>query len=150
MIVVVIVGLLAMLAVPAYQKLRRNSAGKALVMDARNIGLAMRQIALEYPRAALPGATFTIAVSSDGGLSSAPLGQGREAIRPNLITQYVEKVCAGTRSPITYTFGAAGGKKAFSMAHLYCSPSDVAPTSTVNLSATLGEPVQFDEEGKPL
>jgi type IV pilus assembly protein PilA len=150
MIVVVIVGLLAMLAAPAYQKLRRNSAGKALALDARNIGLAMQQIALEHPRAARPGEIFAISVSSDGTLASAGLGDGDDAIKPDSITQYVRKVSPGTGSPITYTFGAGSGEKAFSMSHPHCTPNDIAPKSTVNTGATLGSPVQFDEEGKPL
>jgi type II secretory pathway pseudopilin PulG len=150
MIVVVIAGLLVMLAAPAYQKLRRNSAGKALVLDARNIGLAMQQIALEHPRATRPGAIFTISVSSDGTLASAGLGDGDDVIGPDSITQYVRKVSPGTGGPITYTFGAGSGEKAFSMSHLHCAPNDVAPSSTVNTSATLGASVQFDEEGKPL
>lgn len=150
MIVVVIVGLLAMLAVPAYQKLRRNSAGKALVLDARNIGLAMQQIELEHPRAARPGTTFTISVASNGTLTSAALGDAPDMIMPNIIVQYIGKVSPGTASPITYTFGTGRGEKAFSMCHRHCAPSDVAQTSTVNVSTALGTPVQFDEEGRPL
>lgn len=150
MIVVVIVGLLAMLAVPAYQKLRRNSAGRAMIVDAREIGAAMQQIATAHPKAARDGTTFTMAVAGDGTLSSAPAGEGDGAIAPNIITQYIKKISPGTGSPITYTFGARDGGKAFSLSHPYCSPSDISPASTVNNSTTAGASVYFDSMGEAL
>jgi type IV pilus assembly protein PilA len=43
MIVVVIIGLLAAMAVPAFQKVRKNSIGKAMANDARQIASACQQ-----------------------------------------------------------------------------------------------------------
>lgn len=150
MIVVVIIGLLAMLAVPAYQKLRRNSAGRAMIVDAREIGGALRQIAAEHPKAARNGTTFTISVARDGTLSSAPVSDGDDTIAPNIIAQYIRKISPGTESPITYTFGAPEGEKAFSLTHAHCAPSDISPNSTINNSTTIGSPVQFDASGEAL
>ena len=43
MIVVVIIGLLAAMAIPAFQKVRTSSIGKAIVNDGRQIGSAAQQ-----------------------------------------------------------------------------------------------------------
>lgn len=150
MLVVVIAGLLAMLALPAYQKLRRNSSGRAMILDARNIGMAMRQIALEHPKAAHNGATFTMVVAGDGSLSNAVTGSGDDVIAADKIAQLITKISSGTDSPITYTFGAGAGEKAFSISQPHCAPSDVIRDSQVNHSTRLGMPVQFDREGNPL
>ena len=47
MIVVVIIGLLAAMAIPAFQKVRDNSVGKAMENDARQIAAAAQQYFLE-------------------------------------------------------------------------------------------------------
>ena len=51
MIVVVIIGLLAAMAIPAFKKVRENSIGKAMENDARQIGSAAQQYFLENPSA---------------------------------------------------------------------------------------------------
>ncbi len=47
MIVVVIIGLLAAMAIPAFQKVRRSSIAKTMVNDARQIGAAAQQYMME-------------------------------------------------------------------------------------------------------
>lgn len=47
MIVVVIIGLLAAMAIPAFQKVRTSSVGKAMENDARQIASAAQQYFLE-------------------------------------------------------------------------------------------------------
>ena len=49
MIVVVIIGLLAAMAIPAFQKVRRNAFTKALINDARQIAAAGQQYLMENP-----------------------------------------------------------------------------------------------------
>ena len=48
MIVVVIIGLLAAMAIPAFQKVRENAVGKALTNDARQLASAAQQYMLEH------------------------------------------------------------------------------------------------------
>jgi len=48
MIVVVIIGLLAMLAIPAFQKVRTSSQDKAVMNNARQMAAAADQYFLEY------------------------------------------------------------------------------------------------------
>lgn len=48
MIVVVIIGLLAAMAIPAFQKVRASSLQKTVLNDARQIGSAAQQYMMEY------------------------------------------------------------------------------------------------------
>lgn len=48
MIVVVIIGLLAAMAIPAFQKVRQSSLEKTVLNDARQIGAAAQQYMMEY------------------------------------------------------------------------------------------------------
>ena len=48
MIVVVIIGLLAAMAIPAFQKVRANSQDKAVINNARQLGGGADQYFLEY------------------------------------------------------------------------------------------------------
>jgi prepilin-type N-terminal cleavage/methylation domain-containing protein len=144
MIVVVIIGLLAAMAIPAFQKVRRSSVGKAMVNDARQIGAAFQQIALNNPSIAVLGATYSVTVDAQGVLGGTPtagLGAG------DLIQNYVRKVSRGTGN-FTYAFGVVAGAEAFTLTHGQCSPSDVISGSTVNNSTVIGTAVSFDEEGK--
>lgn len=47
MIVVVIIGLLAAMAIPAFQKVRTNSVAKTIVNDGRQLGAAIQQYFME-------------------------------------------------------------------------------------------------------
>ena len=48
MIVVVIIGLLAAMAIPAFQQVRKSSIEKTVLNDARQIGSAAQQYMMEY------------------------------------------------------------------------------------------------------
>ena len=48
MIVVVIIGLLAAMAIPAFQKVRSSSMEKSMLNDGRQIGAAIQQYCMEY------------------------------------------------------------------------------------------------------
>jgi type IV pilus assembly protein PilA len=154
MIVVVIIGLLAAMAIPAFNKVRRNSIAKAMANDARQIGAAVQQIALEYPAAAGPGATLTLTVAADGTLTSASApAAGGTAAPADIIQQYVKKIGRGYVSPITVTYGqlnTLAANNAFDITHPQVSPSDVVTGSTVNNAIAVNTAVNFDEEGKPL
>ncbi len=50
MIVVVIIGLLAAMAIPAFQKVRQSSQDKTVLNNARQLGAAADQYFLEFGR----------------------------------------------------------------------------------------------------
>jgi len=61
MIVVVIIGLLAAMAIPAFQKVRQSSQEKTLVNDARQVASAAAQYFLEQGATEVP---FTVLVNT--------------------------------------------------------------------------------------
>lgn len=61
MIVVVIIGLLAAMAIPAFQKVRQSSQEKTLINDARQIASAAAQYYLEQGASQVP---FTVLVNT--------------------------------------------------------------------------------------
>ncbi|MFW5873804.1 MAG: prepilin-type N-terminal cleavage/methylation domain-containing protein [Verrucomicrobiota bacterium] len=85
MIVVVIIGLLAAMAIPAFQKVRTNSIAKSVVNDGRQIGAAAQQYFMDEGVS-----TVTISVDTDTGIIDSPL------------SEYVSQI--GTK--ITYGGGA--------------------------------------------
>jgi prepilin-type N-terminal cleavage/methylation domain-containing protein len=106
MIVVVIIGLLAAMAIPAFQKVRRNSIAKTTVNDARQLASAMQQIATEY--GAAEGEVFDIGYAgATGAITSAAitLTNGRQ-IPANELTKYVRTLSKGYTAVSNYTFGA--------------------------------------------
>ena len=82
MIVVVIIGLLAAMAIPAFQKVRDNSIGKAMENDARQVASAAQQYFLE--NSAVTSITFSI--DSTTGAVTGPL------------STYVKNISKGTGS----------------------------------------------------
>jgi prepilin-type N-terminal cleavage/methylation domain-containing protein len=58
MIVVVIIGLLAAMAIPAFQKVRVSSIEKTVLNDARLIGAAVQQYCMEYGTTQTPAITY--------------------------------------------------------------------------------------------
>ncbi len=97
MIVVVIIGLLAAMAIPAFQQVRTNSIGSRMDNDARQIGSAAQQYMLENSQSSLPNIGYTAAT----GAVTGP------------ITDYVEKIGTGyTTVPTAVTAGAT-----FTMGH---------------------------------
>jgi type IV pilus assembly protein PilA len=87
MIVVVIIGLLAAMAIPAFQKVRDNSVGKAMENDARQVAAAAQQYFLENGGSTTVGFT----VDSATGLVSGPL------------SSYIKSISKGTSSSQTIT-----------------------------------------------
>ena len=69
MIVVVIIGLLAALAIPAFKKVRNNAIEKSLLNDARQVSSACQQYGSENATSAVP-ATEVRKFLSGGNLSS--------------------------------------------------------------------------------
>ncbi len=65
MIVVVIIGLLAAMAIPAFQKVRTSSIEKTVVNDGRQLGSAAQQYMMEYGTTTV---TFNI---TDGDIDGA-------------------------------------------------------------------------------
>jgi type IV pilus assembly protein PilA len=87
MIVVVIIGLLAAMAIPAFQKVRETAVGKAMTNDARQLASAAQQYMLEESQTAV---TFTVT----GGVVSSPL------------SEYVRSIGKNTAGPGTITLDA--------------------------------------------
>jgi type IV pilus assembly protein PilA len=151
MIVVVIIGLLAAMAVPAFQKVRKNSIGKAMANDARQIASACQQIMLTYPG----NTTLTINYAiGTGAVTNAAVAAGatNAAIPVDEITKYVQKISRGySQGNIVYNTIPAANGTSFQMSQAQVAPIDVAPGSTTaNVSAIDGDPVSFDTEGKPV
>ena len=59
MIVVVIIGLLAAMAIPAFQKVRASSLEKSMLNDGRQIGAAIQQYCMENGVTQVTGVTYT-------------------------------------------------------------------------------------------
>ena len=78
MIVVVIIGLLAAMAIPAFQKVRRSSLAKTVLNDARQIGSAAQQFMMEN------GATqVTFSYTATTGNLGGPLTEWVKQISKN-------------------------------------------------------------------
>jgi type IV pilus assembly protein PilA len=71
MIVVVIIGLLAAMAIPAFQKVRTSSLEKTVLNDARQIGAAVQQYCMEYAVTQVPALTY---VKATGALTGSDAG----------------------------------------------------------------------------
>jgi len=99
MIVVVIIGLLAAMAIPAFQKVRESSIQKAMQNDARQLASAAQQYILENP------GTTTVAITvntATGDVTGA-------------LSSYVHKISKGTTVAASYDGEAAATAAAFSM-----------------------------------
>jgi type IV pilus assembly protein PilA len=108
MIVVVIIGLLAAMAIPAFQKVRQNSIGKAMENDARQLAAAAQQYILE--NAGVTGVNIG-ADTGSGSINTGPL------------SQYVRKISKGT-SVGSYDGTATGA--AFTMSNPQFSTAAVS------------------------
>jgi type IV pilus assembly protein PilA len=144
MIVVVIIGLLAAMAIPAFQKVRRNSIAKTMLNDARQIAAGMQQIYTQFPT--LPTNGFDIGYNTANGLLTSNVNTNI-GLNANAIQEYVKTISRGySISNINYDANN-GINMAFQLSHSQIAPSDVLPTSNVT---TLGSAVNFDSEGKVL
>ena len=81
MIVVVIIGLLAAMAIPAFQKVRRSSQEKTMINDARQIAAGAQQYFLEN---GVSTVAMTDIVGPSGYVKS--LGQGN-SLKTTTLTQ---------------------------------------------------------------
>jgi prepilin-type N-terminal cleavage/methylation domain-containing protein len=91
MIVVVIIGLLAAMAIPAFQKVRTSSIEKTLINDAKQIAGAANQYMMEYGLAGVTAAYSTSNGQVGGDLSV-----------------YVKYVSKGNVLPSSFAVTAAG------------------------------------------
>lgn len=89
MIVVVIIGLLAAMAIPAFQKVRRSSIAKTVINDGRQIGSAAQQYFMDFGTN-----TVAFSVNATTGNTTGPL------------TQYVGKISKSVTFGGTLTAGA--------------------------------------------
>jgi len=119
MIVVVIIGLLAAMAIPAFTKVRQNSRRSALINDARQLGSAAQQYFMENNTT-----TVAVTLAADGTVG-APLNV------------YVKKV--GTATTVTPANIVADAT--FALTHPLVLGG---PTGT----GALGAQVNFSSEGQ--
>jgi type IV pilus assembly protein PilA len=150
MIVVVIIGLLAAMAIPAFQKVRTDSIAKSIVNDARQIGAALQQIATEYA-GIQNGDTIDITVNATtGAVTSAAGTGGAAAVLANEVTKYVNTVSKGYSSTtFTYTFQINDPTlTAFQLSHPQVAPVDCVKSSTTNNSDQKDDPISFLSDGK--
>jgi|GEM_PF-207095 type IV pilus assembly protein PilA len=104
MIVVVIIGLLAAMAIPAFQKVRANSQNKAVVNNVRQITSAADQYFLEN------GVT-TVAIADLFGNDNYIKGADADAIQVASET-YTANIVQGTDYVVTGLPAGAGGAAA--------------------------------------
>jgi type IV pilus assembly protein PilA len=116
MIVVVIIGLLAAMAIPAFQKVRENSVAKAMENDARQIAAAAQQYFLE--NGGLTSVDFSL--TSATGVVGGPLSNYVKTISKGTDTGtssigldstfnlYNPQYKGGTSAAFTVTFNAEG------------------------------------------
>jgi type IV pilus assembly protein PilA len=151
MIVVVIIGLLAAMAIPAFQKVRTDAFAKTMVNDARQIGAAMQQIGTEYANIA-DGESITISVNSmTGGVTSTALAIAAGGnVAANEVTKYVARVGKGYSADAVYKFQITNSAVvAFTMTQPQVAPTDVVKNSkTTNISTVKGTAVSFWGDGK--
>ncbi|ATC64707.1 hypothetical protein CMV30_12470 [Nibricoccus aquaticus] len=160
MIVVVIIGLLAAMAIPAFQKVRRNSIGKAMINDARQLGSALSQIATDF--GAAPGETFPLDYVAASGLidNNAPVVLlNTRTIPANELGKYVKVLSKNYTLSAVATFGAGettvtrADDTAFTIQHAQVRPDELqggvtSPVAGNNLATFTA--VAFDIEGKLL
>ncbi|WP_438480193.1 type II secretion system protein [Oleiharenicola lentus] len=102
MIVVVIIGLLAAMAIPAFQKVRTNSIGKAMENDARQIASAAQQYILDNAGQT----TVTVSANTQDGVIATT----------SPVAEYVKKISKGTTVG-NYNGTVTGTNPAFSMSN---------------------------------
>jgi prepilin-type N-terminal cleavage/methylation domain-containing protein len=150
MIVVVIIGLLAAMAIPAFEKVRRTSVAKAMRNDARQIGAAMSEIGTEFPTTAT--GTIDLAYDDTDGSIDCDVDFDPGPL-DCFVRNYVTKISANY-AVTAYIYPPQDGDpathQAFTISHPLVSPADVISVSTINTSTTKGTPVVFDSEGKAM
>ena len=139
MIVVVIIGLLAAMAIPAFQKVRKNSLTKTVLNDARQLAGGAQQLLLQYPQTTNP---IVITYDTATGAITSPLPTGAPANTG--IQNYVQKISKGyTGATITYDANVAANASAFTLQLGGLVGTDFGLASTAAV-------INFDTEGKPV
>jgi type IV pilus assembly protein PilA len=142
MIVVVIIGLLAAMAIPAFQKVRRNSIAKTMQNDARQVASGIQQILTQFPTL---GLQFNVTYNNSTGLLNST-ADATIGLNADEIQNYVKTISRGYGiTAINYNGEAAAGTAAFTIRHPQVAPKDVLPTTT---STTLNAVINFDSDGK--
>jgi type IV pilus assembly protein PilA len=135
MIVVVIIGLLAAMAIPAFQKVRNSSIEKTMTNDGRLIGAAIQQAFMESGLDTVT-VTFTAPVAASGApgtwVLSATSGLGGN------YSGSLSKGVSGTTTDVTLT-------GSFELAHAQYVNTNITP-STAKGAGTTG--MKFNSEGK--
>ena len=104
MIVVVIIGLLAAMAIPAFQKVRRSSIAKTMVNDARQIGAAAQQYMMENGVT-----TVSIGYVSTSGATTGPLSEWVKVISKGYTSAFPQTIDSAVTTSFTLTLPAAFG-----------------------------------------
>jgi len=108
MIVVVIIGLLAAMAIPAFQKVRTSSLEKTVLNDGRQIGAALQQYCMEN---GVTQATFVVATAT--GQVSGQLTEYLKQISKNMVFAGSPISANNTTNAFSLTLpGAFGGAAA--------------------------------------
>jgi type IV pilus assembly protein PilA len=110
MIVVVIIGLLAAMAIPAFQKVRTSSLEKTVLNDGRQIGAAVQQYCMEYAVTQAPALTYVKASGAFTG-SDANFLAYLKGISKNYSDAFGAVVPADTTNSFTLTLPGAFGNK---------------------------------------
>ena len=100
MIVVVIIGLLAAMAIPAFQKVRENAQEKAIINNLRQFNTAAQQYMIEGGHSS---AAYEDIVKTDG---TGYLNSIKSVAKENYSTLTV----AATSSALSITYGGSPGK----------------------------------------
>ena len=100
MIVVVIIGLLAALAIPGFQKIRSSSQDKAVLSNARQLAAATDQYMMEYGKS-------TVSISRLVGITNyvKNLDTVAQEAYPNFYTAGVAITVTGVGGVRTITYG---------------------------------------------
>jgi len=146
MIVVVIIGLLAAMAIPAFQKVRRQSFAKAMANDARQIGSACQQILMSAPVGTFNNGNVVLNYNNVTGAIQCDVNDVATGNK-DYLSQLVSQIGKGYTLSSPYVGDANATSNAFVMSHARVAPSEVTPSSNVT---TPGNNVGFNPEGKPL
>jgi type IV pilus assembly protein PilA len=137
MIVVVIIGLLAAMAIPAFSKVRKNANAKAVLNDARQIASAAQQLLMQNP--SFPQ-NFVITYNANTGAIVSNV-----ANMTSQIQDYVQKISKGySAGPTYYNALSTGTTAAFVMNYGGLTSGDLGVTGGTDTD------ISFDSEGKPL
>ena len=144
MIVVVIIGLLAAMAIPAFAKVRKNAIAKTMINDSRQVASAVQQILTQFSR---QGLVFNITYNDATGVLNST-GNTTIGLNTDEIQNYVATIARGyNMNTINYNGLVGPGAAAYVMSHNQVAPKDVMPTAS---STTLGAVCNFDSDGKAI